>query len=186
MRPRRPVSEWWRVGAGSTCRALVAVAASSPAALPDGHTACAGGELATATNASPPVAQDPGGEGGESADSDADSGASALPYAPTNASTDVLWPNGEVPPREPTAPWTPMGSEAYDTDSDASFCRNCTTDLDDPPGTECGVCHRRRYCLACTPRCYNTGCLIDVCFDCYDEHEVSCPFLPDPEDEMSF
>ena len=156
-----------------------------PNAFLDGRAACEGGESAPVVGAPPPVAPNPGGEDNGNVDSDADSGASALPYAHTSASTDVSGFNDTLQLRAPAGLRASTGGAAYDSGSDASCCRNCELDLDDPPGTKCAVCSRSRYCLACTPRCYNTGCLIDVCPDCYDWHEVSCPFLPTPEESGS-
>ena len=122
----------------------VAAMPSLPDAFPDGRAAGASGGPAPAVGVSPPAAQNPGGEDEGNEDSDADSDASALPYAHTSASTEVSGFNDTLQPRETIGPQAPARGDAYDTDSDASYCRNCELDLDDPPGTKCGVCGRRR------------------------------------------
>ena len=173
-------SEATAASASSVCAAppsgaapMQPLSSSAPLAV---RTADDGNARIAAASLLPFATQDPGGDRGESASSDI--------RAP-RASMDALWPEGEPRQREPTAPGTTLGNGTSDTDSDASACRNCEIDLDDPPGKQCDICRTRRYCVACTLRCYNTGCLKSVCFDCYDVHEVTCPFRPDAEDELS-
>ena len=96
---------------------------------------------------------------------------------------DALSAGGAPSRRSETAVVAQQGGcTELDTDSDASTCRNCEIDLDDPPGKQCDICRRRRYCVVCTFRCYNTGCLKSVCLDCLDDHELKCPFRTDVED----